>query len=190
MHPIELTHVRSLVRFIVEQVVGRFFSTLRQYSEDKTVSYHVELHWFSNRITDEIWRSWNDVNSADHAEHKLEEMYNAARTELINLLNLQGGTVEFGPGDVQPLTDQRLGQSEAWDLWVAHMWETHFQAGWYFNGEHYADDLDDFFAVWDAIPYVSKHDATIEYHRVDTHQSWTYTSFNHDRFNDLLGTRL
>ena len=43
-------------------------------------------------------------------------MYNAARTELVRLLNLHGGTVEFGPGDVQPLTDQRLGQSEAWDL--------------------------------------------------------------------------
>ena len=117
-------------------------------------------------------------------------MYNAARAELIKLLNLNGGTVEFGPSDVQPLTDQRLGQSEAWDAWITHLWEVHFQEGWYYNGEHYAEDLDDFLEMYDEIRYSSKHDATIEYHRREHHYSWTYTSFNHDRFMNLLGTRI
>ena len=121
MYPINNLHVQALVCYIAQQVVGRFFSTLRHYSEDQTRLYAAEIEWFSNQITSEIWRNWNDVTSAHQAEHKIEEMYNAARTELVRLLNLHGGTVEFGPGDVQPLTDQRLGQSEAWDEWLDHM---------------------------------------------------------------------
>ena len=81
------------------------------------------IEWFANSITTEIWRNWNDLTTAHQAENAIEEIYNAARTELVRLLNLHGGTVEFGPGDVQPLTDQRLGQSEAWDLWLDHMRE-------------------------------------------------------------------
>ena len=121
MYPINNLHVTALVCYIAQQVVGRFFSTLRQYSEDQTRLYAAEIEWFSNRITDEIWRNWNDLTTAHQAENAIEEIYNAARTELIRLLNLQGGTVEFGPGDVQPLTDQRLGQTEAWDTWIDHM---------------------------------------------------------------------
>ena len=121
MYPINNLHVTALVCYIAQQVVGRFFSTLRQYSEDQTRLYAAEIEWFSNRITDEIWRNWNNLTTAHQAENAIEEIYNAARTELIRLLNLQGGTVEFGPGDVQPLTDQRLGQAEAWDEWLDHM---------------------------------------------------------------------
>ncbi len=191
MYPINSLCVQALVCFMAQQVVGRFFATLREYSEDKTRLYSAEVEWFSNRITEQIWRNWKDVTTCHQAEHKIEEIYNAARTELVQLLGLAGGTVEFGPGDVQPLTDQRLGQSEAWDLWTAWLWDdNYFQAGWYINGDFVADDLDDFLDEYDQMRYVSKHDATIEYHRADHHYSWTFTSFNHDRLNDLLGTRI
>ena len=36
MYPINNLHVTALVCYIAQQVVGRFFSTLRQYSEDQT----------------------------------------------------------------------------------------------------------------------------------------------------------
>ena len=190
MYPIEFQHIQTLVRFIVEQVVGRFLSTFKILSDTKTVYYSEFLDYVTPIIVERIVHSWADVHSCHHAEHVIEEMYNAARTELVQLLNLHGGTVEFEPSDVQPLTDQRLGQTEAWDLWIAHLWETHFQVGWYINGEFLAEDLDDFLADYDQIRYVTKHDATIEYHRIDHHHSWTYTSFNHDRFMNLLGTRI
>ena len=138
MYPINNLHVQALVCYVSQQVVARFINTFRAYSEHKAVDYSADIEWFANYITGQIWRNWNDVTTAHQAENQLEDMYNAARTELVRLLNLQGGTVEFGPGDVQPLTDQRLGQAEAWDEWVAHMSEDNWgqEQGYYAAGQY------------------------------------------------------
>ena len=132
MYPIEFQHVQTLVRFIVEQVVGRFLSTFKILANCDDQYFPDFLEYVTPIIAENIARNWNDVTTAHQAENQIEDMYNAARTELIQLLNLHGGTVEFGPGDVQPLTDQRLGQSEAWDLWLDRMKE---------DGLWHADDI-------------------------------------------------
>ena len=121
MYPIEFHHVETLVRFIVQQVVGRFLSTFKILASREDHYFHEFGDHVVPIITENIARNWNDLTTAHQAENQIEDMYNAARTELVQLLNLHGGTVEFGPGDVQPLTDQRLGQAEAWDTWIDHM---------------------------------------------------------------------
>ncbi len=127
MYPIEFVHVQALVRYVAEQVVARFFQTFQMLTKTERDDHSGSIDWFSERITAEIWRNWKDVTTAHQAENQIEDIYNAARTELIRQLQLQGGTVEFGPGDIQPLTDQRFGQAEAWDTWLAHMKEV----GWW-----------------------------------------------------------
>ena len=128
MYPIQFSHVETLVRAIAIQVVSRFYAQL-QWATDDHSDYSEATDTLAEDITKAISLNWNDLTTAHQAENKVEEIYNAARTELVRLLNLQGGTVEFGPGDVQPLTDQRLGQSEAWDLWLDHMQENEWRTG-------------------------------------------------------------
>ena len=123
MYPIHFQHVQTLVRFIVEQVVGRFLSTFKILSDTPKTYYSEFLQYVTPIIVERIVSNWKEVNTATRAEIQIEAMYNAARTELVQLLNLHGGTVDLGWGDEQPLTDQRLGQTEAWDLWLDHMKE-------------------------------------------------------------------
>ena len=180
MYPIDFARVSSLVRLVTEQVVARFFHTLSILTEKEQHEFTEAVDWLTNRITEEIVHTWNDVTTAHQAEHQVEDMYNAARTELIRQLNLHGGTVEFGPGDVQPLTDQRLGHTEAWDAWLDQMAEDNWgqPEGWYFNGEHYADDLAEFLQLWFEKHYTEIHDATVELRRAgEPPQRWTYNTF-------------
>ena len=156
MRPTNNLDIHALVYYVAEQVAARFFHTLRILTNREDDDNSAEIEWFANRITTEIWREWNRVTTSDHAEAKVEEMYNAARTMLVRLLNLQGGTVEFGPGDVQPLTDQRLGQTEAWDRWMERMQEDNsgkdeeqdYSGGW--TQEH--DDSPCRVEYWDEYP--------------------------------------
>ena len=181
MRPIDNLDIQALVCYVAEQVVARFFHTLRILTNREDDDNSAAIEWFANRITTEIWREWNDVTTSDHAEAKLEEMYNAARTMLVRLLNLHGGTVEFGPGDVQPLTDQRIGQTEAWETFCAHMNENNWgePEGWYFNGEHYADDLEGFLDEYFMKRYVDIHDCEVTLRRANEEvQAWAYTTFS------------
>ena len=123
MQSINFPQVKSLIRFIAEQVVVHFFQTLKCIIQQEDWYYHDAVDYLVDRIVDEIAGTWNDVTTVEQADAKVEAMYNAARTALLKQLELDGGTVEFGPGDVQPLTDQRLGQSEAWELWIERMAE-------------------------------------------------------------------
>ena len=180
MYPIEFEHIQTLVRFIVHQVVGRFLSTFQILSDTKKVYYSEFLEYVTPIIVERIASNWNDVTTAHQAENQIEDMYNAARTELVQLLNLHGGTVEFGPGDVQPLTDQRLGQSEAWDEWCARMNETNWgqPEGWYFNDEHWSDDLEDFLDQYFMKRYIEVHDCEVTLRKANEEvQAWTYTTF-------------
>ena len=129
MYPIEFSHLETLVRAIAIQVVSRFYSQLQWATDDDHSDYAEATDTLAEAITKAISLNWNDVTTAHQAENKVEEMYNAARTELVRLLNLEGGTVDFGTGDVQPLTDQRLGQTEAWDSWLDLMQENEWRTG-------------------------------------------------------------
>ena len=127
MYPIQFSHVEILVRAIAIQVVTRFYAQLQWATDDDHSDYSEATDTLAEEITKGIARDSHDLTTATQAENKVEEIYNAARTELLRLLNLQDGTVEFGPGDVQPLTDQRLGQTEAWDAWLDLMQENEWR---------------------------------------------------------------
>ena len=118
MTQLNFDQVERLVRQVATQVVSRFFQTLKNLTDQEEEDYSDPIDYFADRIIENIVREWTEVDTLSQADDALEQMYNAARTDFVKQLQLDGGTVEFGPGDVQPLTDQRLGQSEAWDLWL------------------------------------------------------------------------
>lgn len=115
--------VHELVYEVASQVVGRFFEHLKWETDDDQYDYHGATEMLADQIANELSPKYHDVTTTNEANDVIEEMYNKSRTELVRLLNLAGGTVQFGPGDVQPLTDQRLGQSEAWDHWISKIEE-------------------------------------------------------------------
>ena len=68
MYPINNLHVTALVCYIAQQVVASilFHAHANSGSEDQRPDDYsaAEVEWFSNRITDEIWRNWNDLTTA------------------------------------------------------------------------------------------------------------------------------
>ena len=75
MYPINFQHVQTLVRFIVEQVVGRFLSTFKILSDTPKTYYSEFLQHVTPIIVERIVSNWKEVNTATRAEIQIEAMY-------------------------------------------------------------------------------------------------------------------
>ena len=118
MKTIVFSQVKTLVSETANEVIYRFFDTLEQYIPALEARDWIEyFNEIAERIAESVAVNHMDVHDLPTAEKRIEQIYNDCRTEFTRLMGLAGGTVEFGPDDVQPLTDQRIGQSEAWERW-------------------------------------------------------------------------
>ena len=121
--------LRVLVWEVSHQVAARFIAHFAIYSGTEAEAYSDQVIELADRVSEDILYDFRDIHTRHQTENQLTDIYNRARQELRRKLNLEGGTVEFGPGDVQPLTDQRLGESEAWEAWLTRVQEEHDNPG-------------------------------------------------------------